>query len=72
MAHTIVIENVQYTIPFGDYKVSSNTYAVNGLGIFRTTNFGTQKIWGDNNRVSENERLIVDIELRGLYRTIVE
>lgn len=66
----VTIDSDTLSFPHGTYKLGANLYQVNSMGIFKTNNFQTVKLFGGNTHHSSNDKLVVDIELRGLHRTI--
>lgn len=64
----ILPDNEALRIHYGEYNLGYAVYTVNSLGIYRTNNFGTQKLLGDNVKLNE----VTAIELRGLYRSIMK
>jgi len=68
----VILENDTLSFPHGMYKVGQNVYSINSMGIFRTDNFGTKKIFGGNIELSNEDRIVGAIELSGLYRAIMK
>jgi hypothetical protein len=72
MENVIVqVDGKNYPIPYGTHTLGNNRYTVNSMGIFRVNNFECTKIYGGV-VLDTNSQLVVDIELRGLYRTITK
>lgn len=68
----VILENDTLSFPHGMYRVGANVYQINSMGVFRTDNFGTKKLFGGNIQLSNEDRLVGTIELRGLYRAIMK
>lgn len=68
--NTIIVDNIAYSLPYGQYKMGGALYTVNSMGVFETTLHGTKHICDEIGQPIRENKLVIDIMVKGLYREI--